>query len=185
MFSLKKLVAHTSSRLKTATITSARRSMGAGSNNMPVPRSMQAKFGGDHPPIPWLRFNMAVAYAGTLILIFQFNYMVPDCFADTWAQQEAYARLKLKEEYGYKAKWGVHYQDIVKEQGENPAFWDAHADRGATMRANDSSSSDTTVEGMFVYCMERFCRLACFVKHILININSINEEGAVEDDDDF
>jgi hypothetical protein len=84
--------------------------------DMPVPQSASAKlFEGHSTHLEGWEYTVLCFYSlSTLILLSMWGFS-PVTDIETWAQQEAAARLKLKEEHGYTDAdfvFGKHYQYV-------------------------------------------------------------------------
>mmetsp|Transcript_19814 Transcript_19814/g.47173 ORF Transcript_19814/g.47173 Transcript_19814/m.47173 type:complete len:154 (-) Transcript_19814:111-572(-) len=90
---------------------------------MPVPQSMKAKPFDGHPTNegwePYVQF-----YTGVSVILLAVNYFfAPDTTIDSWARNEAAARLRLKEkDPDFKPVFGVHYQDLQSKERQEK--WD-------------------------------------------------------------
>eukprot|EP00522_Entomoneis_paludosa_P011887 CAMPEP_0172440176 /NCGR_PEP_ID=MMETSP1065-20121228/903_1 /TAXON_ID=265537 /ORGANISM="Amphiprora paludosa, Strain CCMP125" /LENGTH=121 /DNA_ID=CAMNT_0013188959 /DNA_START=253 /DNA_END=618 /DNA_ORIENTATION=- len=82
---------------------------------MPVPQSAHAKPFEHSVPEGW---ESSVAFfTGLSVVILTAHYFfVPDTTIESWAYNEAAARLRLKEEHGFtNFEFGKHYQDMEED----------------------------------------------------------------------
>ncbi|KAL7571249.1 hypothetical protein ACA910_008906 [Epithemia clementina (nom. ined.)] len=110
--------------LKSAAVVPARRSHkpvlrrnmggGGGSSHPPMPQSMKAKLFEGHPEREGWEETVYFYYTvGFLWICYNANCL-PETSVNTWARNEAAARLILKEEHGFtNFEFGKHYQDEV------------------------------------------------------------------------
>jgi hypothetical protein len=87
---------------------------GDGGAHMPVPQSMIAEFPAKPTGADWETIANVVWPVAFLLAIYSANVIPDDC--EAWAQQEARARLKLKEQGFTNFQFGVHYQDLNSEE---------------------------------------------------------------------
>ena len=118
--------------------------MMAGDSHMPKPQSEDAVLFGGHSTQPegW-ETTIHVGYATSLVLCCIILFFEPETGIDNWANQEARARLKLKEEHGWTNdmfQFGVHYQNLneaeVKEQ------WDKFSSNALKMNEDDDDDDE-------------------------------------------
>ena len=111
---------------------------------MPKPQSADAVLFGGHSTQPegW-ETTIHVGYSLSLLLCCFILFFEPETGIDNWANQEARARLKLKEEHGWTNdmfQFGVHYQNLneveVKEQ------WDRFSTKALSMNEDDDDEDE-------------------------------------------
>ena len=92
--------------------TGAQRLMGGDAT--PVPNSMKAKLWQGHPEVKegWEE-TIYFYYGVSAIAIFCIINFSPDTTIEAWAEQEARARLALKDKGFTDFEFGKHYQDEV------------------------------------------------------------------------
>jgi ESSS subunit of NADH:ubiquinone oxidoreductase (complex I) len=122
--------------------------MMAGDSHMPKPQSEDAVLFGGHSPQPegW-ETTIHVGYATSLILCCIVLFFEPETGIDNWANQEARARLKLKEEHGWTNdmfKFGVHYQNL--DEDEVKAQWDKFSSKALSMNEDDDDDEEEEEE---------------------------------------
>ena len=122
--------------------------MMAGDSHMPKPQSEDAVLFGGHPTEPegW-ETTIFVGYTLSFVMICCILIFEPETGIDNWANQEARARLKLKEEHGWTNdmfQFGVHYQNLnddeVKEQ------WDKFSTNALKMNDDDDDDDEDNDE---------------------------------------
>ena len=68
--------------------------------------------------------NVYLTYTYMTVVFFMYAYAAPDTYIETWAEAEARARLRLKEEHGFdKFEFGVHYYNpefLLDYQSKSP-----------------------------------------------------------------
>mmetsp|Transcript_20663 Transcript_20663/g.26662 ORF Transcript_20663/g.26662 Transcript_20663/m.26662 type:complete len:139 (+) Transcript_20663:189-605(+) len=90
---------------------------------MPVPQSQNAKMFQGHPEYEGWETTIYFWSAISLFLIVVVEGYAPDTTLESWASNEARARLILKEEKGFTDfKFGQHYQGLLVE--EQREAWD-------------------------------------------------------------
>ena len=83
-----------------------------GGGKMPVPQSMKAKLWGGVTEREGWEDSFYVTSALACLGFYLYFFMTPDTNIQSWARNEAAARLRLKEEHGFTDfKFGTHYQD--------------------------------------------------------------------------
>ena len=117
-------------------------------SHMPKPQSEDAVLFGGHSTQPegW-ETTIHIGYATSLVLCCFILFFEPETGIDNWANQEARARLQLKEEHGWTNdmfKFGVHYQNLneneVKEQ------WDKFSSKALSMNEDDDDEDEEEEE---------------------------------------
>jgi ESSS subunit of NADH:ubiquinone oxidoreductase (complex I) len=100
-------------------------------------------FGGHSTHPEGWETTIRVGYTLSLVLTCAVLFFQPNTGIDNWANQEARARLKLKEEHGWTDdmfQFGVHYQNLneaeVKEQ------WDKFSSKAIKMNDDDDDEED-------------------------------------------
>ena len=117
--------------------------------NMPVPRSQNAEIFAGHPKYegwePTVYFWSTISF---FLLVANLGYG-PDTTIESWAFNEARARLILKEEKGFTDfKFGNHYQDMLVE--EQRAEWDK-LNFKMLPKMNDDDDDDDEDDGTSCY----------------------------------
>ena len=124
-----------------------KRMMG-GDSHMPKPQSEDAVLFGGHSTQPegW-ETTIHVGYSLSLILCCFILFFEPETGIDNWANQEARARLKLKEEHGWTNdmfQFGVHYQNLDEVEIKN--HWDKFSSKALKMNEDDDDEEDEDEE---------------------------------------
>ena len=106
-----------------------------------VPQSQNAKlFDGQPEREGWeetVYFHTAIA---TIMIIIGLNF-TPETSMNTWARNEAAARLILKEEHGFTDfEFGKHYQDEIKKR--RPEEWDKLGSKFSPFKDEDDDDED-------------------------------------------
>jgi hypothetical protein len=120
-----------------------KRMMG-GDGHMPVPQSENAVLFGGHSTHPegW-ETTVHIGYSLSLVLCIFVLFFTPETGIDNWANQEARARLKLKEEHGWTNEmfqFGVHYQNLNDE--EIKQHWDKFSSKALKMNEDDDDDDE-------------------------------------------
>lgn len=105
---------------------------------MPVPQSSKAVLFEGHAKREGWEGVIAVWYTSSFILICAILGTRPDTTIESWAQQEAIARLA----YDGKLEFGTHYQDIAKPQTNGT--WDGFSRK--TLKFGDDDDDDEEEE---------------------------------------
>merc|ERR1712048_1484391 len=92
--------------------------MGMGGGGEPLPQSMTAELWQGHPKKSegWEQTIYFFYTVSAIMITLHLNFGPDDSIA-AWAQQEARARLILKEKGFTDFKFGMHYQDYVMSDG--------------------------------------------------------------------
>jgi ESSS subunit of NADH:ubiquinone oxidoreductase (complex I) len=123
--------------------TLCRRRFGAegGHGGVPVPQSQHAKLFAGHPESEGWESTVAWFYPTSFLLMTAVLVFEPETSINVWAKQEAAARLKLTEETGFTDfVFGVHYQDLSKEQLK--VHWDQFSAKAIRMTDDDDDDDD-------------------------------------------
>jgi ESSS subunit of NADH:ubiquinone oxidoreductase (complex I) len=112
--------------------------------HMPTPQSADAVLFGGHSPHPegW-ETTIYIGYTLSLILTCGVLFFQPSTGIDNWANQEARARLKLKEEHGWTDdmfQFGVHYQNL--DEAEVKEQWDKFSSKALKMTDDDDDDDE-------------------------------------------
>ena len=113
-----------------------------GGGDTPVPQSMKARLWEGHPTQAegW-EGTMYFYYGVSFALVFAIINFKPDTTIEAWAQQEALARLKLKEEKGFTDfEFGKHYQnELMDGEADN---WDKFTTKAIKPGEDDDDDED-------------------------------------------
>jgi hypothetical protein len=104
---------------------------------MPVPQSSKAVLFEGHHREGW-ESTIAWFYPTSFILIVAILAGAPVTDIETWANKEAEARLKLKDEGFTDFQFGTHYQALTA--GERQAVWEKFTMK--TIRMTDDEEDD-------------------------------------------
>jgi ESSS subunit of NADH:ubiquinone oxidoreductase (complex I) len=130
--------------VRTGGLPQQKRMMGGGDAPMPRPQSADAVLFGGHSTQPegW-ETTMHVGYSLSLVLCAMVLFFEPGTGIDNWANQEARARLKLKEEHGWTNEmfqFGVHYQNLNEDEVKE--HWDNFTSKASTMNEDDDDEEE-------------------------------------------
>mmetsp|Transcript_23727 Transcript_23727/g.38667 ORF Transcript_23727/g.38667 Transcript_23727/m.38667 type:complete len:163 (+) Transcript_23727:114-602(+) len=124
---------------KTATSPYQRRSMGS---DMPVPQSQNAPLWHGHTVQKegWEEY-MYFYYIAGVVLQAAVLMAAPETSIESWARNEAKARLYLEKTKGQtEFEFGTHYQDVVEEEKLN--LWSQFAAKSVTPGDDDDDDDD-------------------------------------------
>lgn len=109
-------------------------------SDMPVPQSQNAKLFAGHPEYEGWESTIAWFYPTSFIMIAAVLFFEPETGIDTWAKEEASARLKLREGGFTDFVFGVHYKDLTDEQIKT--YWDTFSSKAIRMTDDDDDEDD-------------------------------------------
>jgi hypothetical protein len=113
------------------------RLMGSG-GHMPAPQSMIAEFPAKRTYEAWEPYVFVLWPLILVMTVAVSSSLSDDC--EAWAQQEARARLALKEQGFTNFQFGVHYQDLKANEIEQ--LWDEQNAKTTTMNDDDEDDDD-------------------------------------------
>jgi ESSS subunit of NADH:ubiquinone oxidoreductase (complex I) len=106
---------------------------------MPVPQSAQAQLWQGHPYREGWESTMTWWYGSSLVLLVAILGFAPNTDIESWAKEEAMARLKSKKG-GEAIEFGTHSFNIVQENRDTT--WDKFAVRAVRMTEDDDDDDD-------------------------------------------
>ena len=109
-------------------------------SDMPVPQSANAKIFAGHPAREGWEWTIAWWYPTSFIMIVAILTGQPEDSINAWAEQEAAARLALREQGMTDLKFGVHYQNLNAEQLKGT--WDDFSKKSTRMSDEDDDDDD-------------------------------------------
>jgi hypothetical protein len=108
--------------------------------DMPVPQSSKAVLFGGHPRSEGWESTMAIWYGTSSLLLVAILGMTPDSEIETWAKQEAAARLGMSSDEQAKLEFGTHYLTVKKQKvAQN---WDKFSSKATRWDADDDDDDD-------------------------------------------
>jgi hypothetical protein len=122
----------------TTTTTTQRRMMGS---DMPVPQSQNAPLWHGHTVQKegWEE-SMYFFYAAGILLQAAVLTLAPETSIESWAREEAKARLYLESKGQTEFEFGTHYQDAVEK--EHLELWSRFAAKAVTPGDDDDDDDD-------------------------------------------
>jgi hypothetical protein len=120
-------------------IAAGRRLMG--SDSTPVPQSMKARLWEGHPQVEegW-ETSIYFYYGVSLVMIVGILNFSPDTSIESWAQNEARARLALKEKGFTDFEFGKHYSNEAMD--EVASGWDKFTAKSIKPGEDDDDDED-------------------------------------------
>ena len=110
--------------------------------NMPVPQSSKAILFEGHPTNEGWESTLMWFYPLSFVLtVAVFNY-APETEIQTWARQEAEARMALGP--GATIEYGVHYQNLQQEATQSQ--WEKFAEKAFSLNEDDDDDDDEDEE---------------------------------------
>jgi ESSS subunit of NADH:ubiquinone oxidoreductase (complex I) len=113
------------------------RQFGSG-GGVPVPQSATAELFAGHPKKEGWEWTIGWWYPSSFILICLVLGTTPETSIQSWAREEASARLALKEKGFTDFQFGVHYSNLTEEQMKSA--WDKLSNK--TTRMNDEDDDE-------------------------------------------
>ena len=110
---------------------------------MPVPQSAQAQLFQGHPYREGWESTMTWWYGSSLVLLVAILGFAPNTDIESWAREEAYARLK-RSEGGESVEFGTHAFNVVQENRDTT--WDKFAVRSIRMTEDDDDDDEENEE---------------------------------------
>ena len=157
-------------------------------SDMPVPNSMKARLWEGHPQVEegWEK-SIYFYYGVSLVSIIAILNFSPDTSIEAWAQNEARARLKLKDQGFTDFEFGKHYQNEL--MNEEASKWDKFTTKAIKPGEDDDDDEDEDEEDVSVF-IDRFLKLCFFFLSgidplfFLVLLQEDEEEDDEGDDDD-
>ena len=109
-------------------------------HGVPVPQSSKAVLFAGHPKKEGWESTIAWWYSSSFILIVLVLNTTPDTSIESWAQQEARARLALKDKGFTDFQFGTHYYNLT--EGELKSAWDTLSNKATKMNDDDDDDDD-------------------------------------------
>lgn len=122
----------------------ATRSFGSG-GGVPVPQSSTAELFAGHPKKEGWEWTIGWWYPSSFILICLVLGTTPETSIQSWAREEASARLALKEKGFTDFQFGVHYSNLSDEQMKSA--WDKLSKTATRMNEDDDDDEEDEEEG--------------------------------------
>jgi len=116
---------------------------GFAAEEMPTPRSAEAKLFEGHPRNEGWETTVAWWYSSSFVLIVMILSLQPETGIDAWAQKEAATRLEMKKA-GIQPEFGKHYQDVA--ESELKSAWDVFSHKALRMTEDDDDEDEEEEE---------------------------------------
>lgn len=128
-----------SSLLRVTRTPASRAVVRRGMAEMPVPQSSKAVLFEGHPAKEGWESTVAWWYGTSLALLIAI-YFAPETRIEVWAQEEARARLALKEKGFEDFQFGVHYASLP--QDDQKKRWDKFSAKALRMTDDDDDDEE-------------------------------------------